>query len=78
MGHEYQRNGKPDHITIRLIVRATQEPQVADQQGNLEEANPELIDRASREIDACIWNEVFFGSVGYWKAKAVSCLCLGQ
>ena len=78
MGHEYQRNGNPDHHAIRLIVRATQEPQVANQQGNLEEAYSQLVKRATCKIDSCIWNEILFRSVGDGKAKAVSCLCLGQ
>ncbi|EGX93100.1 hypothetical protein CCM_04472 [Cordyceps militaris CM01] len=66
-----KRNGGPDDDAVCAIVGALQQAQVADEQGNLEEADADLVDGAAGVVDARVGDEVLLGPLGGHQAEAV-------
>lgn len=64
----------PDSDTVDAVVSTLEQAQVADEQGNLEEADADLINRASSKIDSTIGQQVLLGAVLQWQTKTVLCL----
>lgn len=69
-----QCDGHPDDRAIDFLVRTSQQTQVTNQQGNLEETDTKLVERSACEIDARIWYQILLRPIGYGKAEAISCL----
>jgi hypothetical protein len=81
MAQEDGDDGDPDDAPVHSLVGALEEAEVADQQGNLEEADAELVKGPSGIVEAGIWDEVLLGAQGDGETEAVlgffspDCLC---
>jgi len=53
---EDSNNGDPDNPAVDAMVRAVEDSQVADQKGNLEEADAQLVDRTAGIVRARVWD----------------------
>lgn len=73
MSKEYEDNSGPHDLGIEFVVCALQEAQVADEQGDFEEADAELIDRSTGKVDACIRDDVVLGTKFQRQTEAVFC-----
>lgn len=71
MVEEDKGNGAPDDHAVDAVVGALQQAQVADEQGNLEEADADLIDGAAGKVDASIRDEILLRAQLRGQAQAV-------
>lgn len=49
-------DGDPDNPAVNAVVRAVEDSQVADQEGNLEEADAQLVDRTAGIVCPRVWD----------------------
>ena len=75
MPQEDGNDGNPDDATVYPLVRALKQLQIADQQRNLEEADAELVEGASGEVDACVRDQICRWAKGNGETQAVLRLC---
>lgn len=70
-------HGNPNHAAVHGVARPLEEPQVADQKGNLEEADAHLVDWSAGVVGARVGNEILLWAqqegqpeaiLGFWRA----------
>lgn len=71
MGEENQNDACPDRAPVDLLISGRNDPQVADEKSNLEEADSKLVDRSASEVHSRIMDEIRPGTQSDRKAKTV-------
>lgn len=71
MREKHKHNSCPYDQTVLALIRASKQSQVADEQGNLEETNAQLVDGATGKVDPRVRDEIFLWSQGNWKSESI-------
>jgi len=71
MAHEDEDDRHPHDAAVDDLVGALEEAQVADQEGDLEEADAQLVERPTGIVEARVRNQVFLGPEDDGQAEAV-------
>lgn len=67
-----------DDDMVGLVVGSLQQTEVADQKGNLEEADTDLVDRTTCIIDPRVDDQVLLGAVQKRQAQSIPSFCIEQ
>lgn len=70
-----EQDGSPDHPSICGVVRSLEQAQITDQQGDLEEADAQLVDRTAGIVASCVGDEVRGWAFLYSQSEAILGLC---
>lgn len=75
MGEEDEDNGGPDNTAICLLVSALEEAQIADEEGDFEKGNADLVDGAASEVEARVGDKTGLRPIPERQSQAVLCFC---
>lgn len=64
MTEKHKSDGGPDSHSIKPVVGTIEQTQVTNQEGNLEEADSQLIKWSTSKVDSCVRELALFRTVG--------------